>query len=325
MAGVAAGLTQEEARLLISEHRFLKSCAAGYRHRPHEHGRRWTVRENIRDCKARVNLAAQDERHYTLLDWRNIATRSHRRPPPPVEEIAAPDGLNHREKNLLRSITHKQKDYAMARQRYLNMREAGAHELKQHADRVVRAYREAHGMDNHTWEHPEYREPMDGAAGAEAEPAHDAIEHEVDDPGGEDAGAPPEDEDAGLAADRNALRLAILGMEGGVIDPDWDVSLWSQPDVRAGKSALDRREAILAAGDETLPDGTALPKRNTRGSISPGCRGKPGRTVENCVFPCAWKRGREDDTIMCRSARTTRPGFRVGKTAADPIAAADVD
>jgi hypothetical protein len=251
----------EEARRLMSEHRFLKSCAGGYIHRAHQHGLRWTAQENKRDCIARTKHAAQDERNYTLRDWKNIAARARPGAPPLADLFAAPAGLNHIAKNLLRSTIRKQRDYATARRRRDG---AGDLELKQHADRIVRAHRVEHGMDGDTWEHPEYREPIYGAD--DDGRAHDAIE-EVE---GEDQGPPGaevedgvEAEDAHLVAYRNALRLAILGLDGGIVDPDWDVSLWSQLDVLAAKHALDKRAVIEAAGLEVLPDDTALPRRNS--------------------------------------------------------------
>jgi hypothetical protein len=352
MAGVAIGMPQAEAQRLMTEHRFLKSCAAGYAHRPQEEGRRWTMHENIRDCRARVRLAVQEERRYRRAeDWRNITARARRVPPVDIE---APAGLNHRERRLLSSIVGKQRDYATARRRYLEMREArapgdeavrdaAARELKQQADRVVRAHREAHGIDDRAWGHPRYIEPVAGAvpeediAGEEPIPAAAA---EVDDAadGGEEFHGPAAEvgavgehaaqenaEEPPLAADRHALVLAIAGLHGGVVDADWDASVWSRQDVVAAKSALDRRAAILAAGLQVLPDGTRLPTRDDKGLVSPGCRGPPRRTMASCVFPCAWKRGRNDPKVMCRSARRTRTGYYFGNRPALPALGEDVD
>lgn len=80
---------------------------------------------------------------------------------------------------------------------------------------------------------------------------------------------------------------------------DWDPEKWDEEDVEAVAQALDRREKL---GDRTAPTDKGWPSlKGSSHNVKPEC-GLYKKEMD-CIWPCAWKKGKKDKNKICRPAR----------------------
>ena len=80
---------------------------------------------------------------------------------------------------------------------------------------------------------------------------------------------------------------------------DWDPAKWDDADVAAVTQALERRDNL---GGRASPTDKGWPSlKGSSHNVKPEC-GLYKKEPE-CVWPCAWKKGKKDKTKMCRPAR----------------------
>ena len=80
---------------------------------------------------------------------------------------------------------------------------------------------------------------------------------------------------------------------------DWDPEMWDEDDVEAVAQALERRDKL---GDRTSPTNKGWPSlKGSSHNVKPEC-GLYKKEMD-CIWPCAWKKGKKDEKKICRPAR----------------------
>lgn len=128
-----------------------------------------------------------------------------------------------------------------------------------------------------------------------------ALLHKVQGKSGEHAAEPSEQEDD-AAKSVLATRLAQLYPPEWYADGhlyDWDPEMWDKADVDAVSRALERRDRL---GDRSAPIEKGWPAlKGSSHTVKPDCG--LYKKEQDCIWPCAWKKGKKDQTKMCRPAR----------------------
>ena len=118
--------------------------------------------------------------------------------------------------------------------------------------------------------------------------------------------AEDDDDDAGaLARARSNIRESLAPLYAEVWDAshpppgEWDPATWSGGDIQDIKDSLDRRSRIRNAGAIHEKGWPSLKRKSSQ--VSPAC--SHYTTLEECIWPCAWKSGKIDRKKQCRPAR----------------------
>ena len=80
---------------------------------------------------------------------------------------------------------------------------------------------------------------------------------------------------------------------------DWNPEKWDEDDVEAVARALNRRDEL---GDRSPPTLKGWPSlKGSSHNVKPEC-GLYKKEMD-CIWPCAWKKGKKDQNKICRPAR----------------------